>query len=148
MKVILLQDVKKLGKKGDVVNISDGYARNFLFPRKLAEEANEANMHILNAKKENERKKKLAEMEEAQKLAAELKDKVIKLQVKSGDNGKLFGAITSKDIAERINKDYNLKIDKKKIVMDTIKLTGEYNIEVKLYPEVSTKMKVVIVPQS
>jgi len=148
MKVILLQDVKKLGKKGDVVNISDGYARNFLFPRKLAEEANDTNMHILNMKKENERKKKLAEIEEAQKLAAELKDKIIKLEVKSGDNGKLFGAITSKDIAERINKDFNLKIDKKKIVMDTIKLTGEYDIEVKLYPEVSTKMKVVIVPQS
>ncbi|NLL31327.1 MAG: 50S ribosomal protein L9 [Clostridiales bacterium] len=148
MKVILLQDVKKLGKKGDVVNTSDGYARNFLFPRKLAEEANDTNMHILNTKKENERKKKLAEMEEAQKLAAELKDKVIKLQVKSGDNGKLFGAITSKDVAERINKDYKLKIDKKKIVMDTIKLTGEYDIEVKLYPEVSTKMKVIIVPQS
>lgn len=148
MKVILLQDVKKLGKKGDVVNTSDGYARNFLFPRKLAEEANDTNMHILNTKKENERKKKLAEMEEAQKLAAELKDKVIKLQVKSGDNGKLFGAVTSKDVAERINKDYKLKIDKKKIVMDTIKLTGEYDIEVKLYPEVSTKMKVIIVPQS
>lgn len=148
MKVILLQDVRKLGKKGDVVNTSDGYARNFLFPRKLAEEANDTNMHILNTKKENERKKKLAEMEEAQKLAAELKDKVIKLQVKSGDNGKLFGAITSKDVAERINKDYKLKIDKKKIVMDTIKLTGEYDIEVKLYPEVSTKMKVIIVPQS
>jgi large subunit ribosomal protein L9 len=148
MKVILLQDVKKLGKKGEVVNTSDGYARNYLFPRKLAEEANDSNMHILNTKKENERKKKLAELEAAQRLAAELKGKVVKLEVKSGDNGRLFGAITSKDVAEQINKNFNLKVDKKKIVMDTIKLTGEYNIEVKLYPEVSTKMKVIIVSQS
>ena len=82
MKVILLQDVKKVGKKGDVVDISDGYARNFLFPRKLAEEANNNNMHILNTKKENERKKKLAEIEAAQKLASELKGKEIKIEAK------------------------------------------------------------------
>jgi len=145
MKVILLQDVKKLGKKGDVVDISDGYARNFLFPRKLAEQANDANMHILNTKKENERKQKLAEIEAAQKLAADLKGKEIKIVGKAGDNGRLFGAITSKDVAEKINETYKLKIDKKKIVMDTIKLTGEYDIEIKLYPEVTTKMKVVIV---
>lgn len=145
MKVILLQDVKKLGKKGDILEISDGYARNFLFPRKLAEQANNNNVHILNMKKENERKQKLAEIEAAQKLAAELKGKEIKILGKAGDNGRLFGAITSKDVAEKINEIYKLKIDKKKIVMDTIKLTGEYDIEIKLYPEVSTKMKVVVV---
>lgn len=148
MKVILLQDVKNIGKKGDIVNASDGYARNFLLPRKLAEEANESNVHILNTKKENERKKKLAEIEAAQKLALELKDKEIKLEAKSGENGKLFGAITSKDVAEVINKEFKLSIDKKKIVMDTIKIAGTYNIEIKLYPEVSTKMKIVIIPQS
>ena len=145
MKVILLQDVKKLGKKGDILEISDGYARNFLFPRKLAEQANDNNVHILNMKKENERKQKLAEIEAAQKLAAELKGKEIKILGKAGDNGRLFGAITSKDVAEKINEIYKLKIDKKKIVMDTIKLTGQYDIEIKLYPEVSTKMKVVVV---
>lgn len=145
MKVILLQDVKKLGKKGDILEISDGYARNFLFPRKLAEQANDNNVHILNMKKENERKQKLAEIEAAQKLASELKGKEIKILGKAGDNGRLFGAITSKDVAEKINEIYKLKIDKKKIVMDTIKLTGEYDIEIKLYPEVSTKMKVVVV---
>lgn len=145
MKVILLQDVKKLGKKGDILEISDGYARNFLFPRKLAEQANDNNVHILNMKKENERKQKLAEIEAAQKLAAELKGKEIKIIGKAGDNGRLFGAITSKDVAEKINEMYKLKIDKKKIVMDTIKLTGQYDIEIKLYPEVSTKMKVVVV---
>ncbi|CUU51168.1 50S ribosomal protein L9 [Clostridium beijerinckii] len=147
MKVILLQDVKKIGKKGDIIEASDGYARNFLFPRKLAQEASAANMHILNNKKENERKQKLAELEAAQKLAEELKGKEIKIKAKTGENGKLFGAITSKDVAELIREQYKIEIDKKKIVMDTIKLAGGYEIDIKLYPEVSTKMKVIIVPQ-
>ena len=147
MKVILLQDVKKIGKKGDVIEASDGYARNFLFPRKLAQEASDSNMHILNNKKENERKQKLAELEAAQKLAGELKGKEITITAKTGESGKLFGAITSKDVAELIKKQYKIEIDKKKIVMDTIKLAGGYEIDVKLYPEVSTKMKVIIVPQ-
>ena len=146
MKVILLQDVKKLGKKGDVIEASDGYARNFLFPRKLAEEATANALHVVNAKKENERKKKLAELEAAQKLAGELKGKEVTINAKAGENGRLFGAITNKDIAEVINNKFNLTIDKKKIVMDTIKVAGGYEIEVKLYPEVSTKMKVIIVP--
>jgi len=148
MKVILLQEVKKVGKKGDVIEASDGYARNFLFPRKLAQEANDSNMHILNNKKENERKQKLAELEAAQKLAGQLKGKEITIKAKAGENGKLFGAITSKDVAQLIKEQYNLEIDKKKIVMDTIKLAGGYEVDVKLYPEVSTKMKVIIVPQA
>lgn len=148
MKVILLQDVKKIGKKGDVINTSDGYARNFLFPRKLAEEATASNLHILNNKKENERKQKLAELEAAQKVASELKGKEIKISAKTGEGGRLFGAITSKDIAELIKSQYKVIVDKKKIVMDTIKLAGGYEIEVKLYPQVSTKMKVIIVPQN
>ena len=146
MKVILLQDVKKMGKKGDVIEASDGYARNYLFPRKLAEEAPANALHVVNAKKENERKKKLAELEAAQKLAGELKGKEVTINAKAGESGRLFGAITNKDIAEVINKTFNLSIDKKKIVMDTIKVAGGYEIEVKLYPEVSTKMKVIIVP--
>ena len=148
MKVILLQEVKKMGKKGDVIEASDGYARNFLFPRKLAQEANDSNMHILNNKKENERKEKLAQLEAAQKLAGELKGKEITIKAKAGESGKLFGAITSKDVAELIKAQYKIEIDKKKIVMDTIKLAGGYDIEVKIYPEVSTKMKVIIVPQA
>lgn len=147
MKVILLQDVKKLGKKGDVIEASDGYARNFLFPRKLAEEATANALHVVNAKKENERKKKLAELEAAQKLASELKGKEVSIDAKAGDNGRLFGAITNKDIAEVINNKFNLSIDKKKIVMNTIKVAGQYDIEIKLYPEVSTKMKIIIVPK-
>lgn len=148
MKVILLQDVKKLGKKGDVINSSDGYARNYLFPRKLAEEATDSNLHILNNKNEKERKQKLAEVEAAQKLASELKGKEITIKAKTGDSGKLFGAITSKDVAELIKAQYKVEVDKKKIVMDTIKLAGVHEIDVKLYPEVSTKMKLVIVPQN
>ena len=147
MKVILLQDVKKMGKKGDVIEASDGYARNYLFPRKLAEEATANALHVVNAKKENERKKKLAELEAAQKLAAELKGKEVTINAKAGDNGRLFGAITNKDVAEVINSQFNLSIDKKKIVVNTIKVAGGYEIEVKLYPEVSTKMKVIIVPK-
>lgn len=147
MQVILLQDVKKLGKKGDVINTSDGYARNYLFPRKLAQEATDSNLHILNNKKENERKQKLAELEAAQKLASELKDKEIKITAKTGESGKLFGAITSKDVAELIKTQYKVVVDKKKIVMETIKVAGGYTIEVKLYPEVITKMKVIFVPQ-
>ena len=147
MKVILLQDVKKMGKKGDVLEASDGYARNYLFPRKLAEEATANALHVVNAKKENERKKKLAELEAAQKLAAELKGKEVTINAKAGDNGRLFGAITNKDVAEVINSQFNLSIDKKKIVVNTIKVAGTYEVEVKLYPEVSTKMKVNIVPK-
>ena len=147
MKVILLQDVKKMGKKGDVIEASDGYARNYLFPRKLAEEATANALHVVNAKKENERKKKLAELEAAQKLAAELKGKEVTINAKAGDNGRLFGAITNKDVAEVINSQLNLSIDKKKIVVNTIKVAGTYEVEVKLYPEVSTKMKVNIVPK-
>ena len=147
MKVILLQDVKKMGKKGDVIEASDGYARNYLFPRKLAEEATANALHVVNAKKENERKKKLAELEAAQKLAAELKGKEVTINAKAGDNGRLFGAITNKDVAEAINSEFNLSIDKKKVVVNTIKVAGEYEVEVKLYPEVSTKIKVIIVPK-
>lgn len=144
MKVILLQDVKKIGKKGEVINASDGYARNFLLPRKLAEEATDTNLHILNNKNENERKKKLAEIEAAQKLAAELKGKEINITAKTGEGGKLFGAITSKDVSTLIKEQYNVTIDKKKVVMDTIKTAGGYEIELKLYPEVQTKMRVII----
>lgn len=144
MKVILLQDVKSVGKKGEVVNASDGYARNFLFPKKLAQEANDTNMHILNKKNEADRKKKLAETEAAQKLANELKEKEVIIYAKAGDGGKLFGAITSKDISQEMEKQLNVAIDKKKIAINTIKSIGIYTAEIKLYPEISTKIKVVI----
>lgn len=144
MKVILLKDVKGVGKKGDVINAADGYARNFLLPRKLAEQATDNSMHILNNQKEAERRKKLAEIEAAQELAQNLKGKEIVLSVKSGESGRLFGSITGKDIADELNKQTGLNIDKKKIVIDTIRQLGTYDVEVKLYPEISTKIKVTI----
>jgi large subunit ribosomal protein L9 len=144
MKVILLKDVKSMGKKGDTVNASDGYARNYLFPRGLAQEATEGNLHILNNKKEAERRLKLAEIEAAQKLAESLKGKEIKLTVKSGENGRLFGSITGKDIADELNKKFKVNVDKKKVVVDTIRQLGIYDVEVKLYPEISTKIKLVV----
>jgi large subunit ribosomal protein L9 len=147
MKVILLADIKGVGKKGEVINASDGYARNFLFPRKLAQEATEVNLSVLNQKKETERRKKLAEIEAAQKHADELKGKEVKIQAKSGESGRLFGSITSKDVADALNAQLKLNIDKKKIVVDTIRQLGTYEVEIKLYPEVSTKIKVVIVEQ-
>ncbi|ENK1245109.1 50S ribosomal protein L9 [Clostridium tepidum] len=147
MKVILLKDVKSLGKKGDLVNASDGYARNYLIPKKLAEQATENNLHILNNKKEAERRQKLKELEEAQKLAKSLMGKEIKFKVKIGENGRLFGSITSKDISEKLKEQYKIDIDKKKIVADTIRQTGIYEAEIKIYPEVSAKVKVSVLEE-
>ncbi|MCY6372250.1 50S ribosomal protein L9 [Clostridium ganghwense] len=144
MKLILLKDVKGQGKKGEVINVSDGYARNFLLPKGLAKEATDANIHILNKQQEAARKKKLAETEAAQKSAEELRNKEIKISAKAGDGGRLFGAITSKDIASELKKQYKIEVDKKKIVSDTIKQLGTYEVEVKLYPGISTKVKVII----
>lgn len=146
MKVILLQDVKNIGKKGDVVNASDGYARNFLFPKKLAIEATSTSLDINNQEKENQRKKKLEETENAQKIANELKDKKLIIKAKHGDGGKLFGAITSKDIAEEIEKQLGYKFDKKKITVATIKTLGTYEAEIKLYVGVNGKLTVNIEP--
>ncbi|EJO5348137.1 50S ribosomal protein L9 [Clostridium botulinum] len=147
MKVILLKDVKSLGKKGDLVSASDGYARNYLIPKKLAQQATENNVHILNNKKEAERRQKLKELEEAQKLAKSLMGKEIKFKVKIGENGRLFGSITSKDISEKLKEQYNMNIDKKKIVAETIRQTGVYEAEIKIYPEVSTKVKVSVLEE-
>ncbi|SMC26695.1 LSU ribosomal protein L9P [Clostridium acidisoli DSM 12555] len=147
MKVILLKDIKGVGKKGEVINASDGYARNFLFPRKYAEEANDSNLHILNQKNEAVRRKKLEETEAAQKIADGLKGKELKLAAKAGEGGRLFGAITSKDISAEIKKQFKIDIDKKKIITESIRQLGNYEIELKIYPEVTTKINVFVVEQ-
>lgn len=144
MKIILLKDVKNMGKKGDVVEASDGYARNYLFPRKLAQVATDENLHIVNLKKENERRVKLEETEAAQKLADTMRNKELIVKTKVGENGRLFGAITNKDVTELINKTFKTEFDKKKVLMNTIKLVGSYDVEVKIYPEISTKLKVTV----
>lgn len=144
MKVILLNDVKGLGKKGQVVDASDGYARNFLLPKKMAIEATESNVSKLNYQKDVERKKKLEEVEKAQEIANDLFGKEIIIHVKAGENGKIYGAVSNKDVADALMKNYNISIDKKKISLDSIKTMGTYDAEIKIYPEISTKIKVVV----
>ena len=143
MKVILLQDVKTLGKKGDVVEVSDGYARNQLIPKGFAKEATQGNVRNLEKQKALAAEKKAAQKEAAQKQADELEKVTIEIKTKGGDNGKLFGSITSKDIAEALEEQYGLKVDKKKIDLAApIKQTGVTNVTIKLFPEVSAKVKV------
>lgn len=143
MEVILKQDVKGLGKKEDLVKVNDGYARNFLFPRGLAAEANATNINIMKTKKEAEKTKKDRELAHARELSQKLKDMEVVIKTKSGENGKLFGSITSKDISDKLKNDFKLDIDKKKIVLpEPIKATGTAVLDVKLYPEVTGKLRV------
>ncbi|HZK00392.1 MAG TPA: 50S ribosomal protein L9 [Tissierellaceae bacterium] len=143
MKVILLEDVKGLGKKGDLVNSKTGYARNFLFPKELAIEATPANMK----KWEEEMKEKETKMQKEKEQALELKTKLerttVELKGKGGEGGRLFGSITSKDIAEALKKQYKISIDKKKIELkENIKTSGITDIEVRVYPEITANLKV------
>lgn len=145
MKVILLQDVKSIGKKGELVNVSDGYARNFLMPRKLAKEANAQAMNeYKNAEAAKEYKKK-TEIENANALKDKLDGKIIKIVAKAGQGGKLFGSVTTKEIAAEIKKQYNVSIDKKKIALATdIKSFGTYTAEVKLHTGITAGMSIVV----
>ncbi len=122
MKVILTQDIKGVGKKDDVINANDGYARNYLFPKKLAVLADKGNLTNLQVKKSSEEHRKEIEKEEAKKTAKKIEGILLKLQVKSGENGKIFGSITAKEIADNLEKQYQIKVDKKKIILqDSIK---------------------------
>ncbi|MBQ7241491.1 MAG: 50S ribosomal protein L9 [Firmicutes bacterium] len=143
MKVILLEDVRKVGKKGDVVNVTDGYAKHCLLPKKLAMEATNSNLNDIKLKKISDDKKRAEELEEAKKLAEKLKEKTINVFVKAGDNGKLFGSVTGKEIATSIKEQTGIDIDKKKISLaEPIKEVGEKEILVKLNQGVSTTIKV------
>ena len=148
MKVILLDNIKGVGKKDEVVNASDGYARNFLFPKKLAVEANNENMSKLKAKKQSEQYKKDMDKENAQKIAKQLNDITLSIKVKAGENGKIFGGVTSKEISEELKKQYKIDIDKKKIVLnENIKNIGSFDINVKLYEGVTGKLKVKVISE-
>ncbi|NLM42923.1 MAG: 50S ribosomal protein L9 [Clostridiales bacterium] len=148
MKVVLLQDVKSLGKKDDIVNVSDGYARNFLLPKKLAVEATDTKLKEISDKKKVLEKKKAQEMEEAKALAEKLSNIEVVIKTKAGVSGKLFGSITAKDIADIIKKEHKIEIDRKKIVLDdAIKSLGTQEIEIKVYPEIAAKVKVTIVEE-
>lgn len=145
MQVILLKDVKGLGKKGQVVNASDGHARNYLIPKGLAAEATSGNVNQLNKQKEAEAKKKEQELQTAQTLGKKLEDTTVQLAVKSGEGGRLFGSVNTKDIADILEKKHNLKIDKRKIELkDSIKALGTYTLTVKLHPDVHSELKVTV----
>ena len=148
MKVILKADIKGVGKKDQVINASDGYARNFLFPKNLAVEANNENMSKLKAKQDSNAYKKSQEKEEAEKIADKLSKILLKIKVKSGANGKIFGGVSSKEIADNLHKQYQIKIDKKKIELkDTIKTLGTVNVEIKLFEGVIGKLKVDVISE-
>ncbi len=143
MKVILKEDVKSLGKKGELVNASDGYARNYLFPKGLAIEANAASMNEFNSKENAKKFHKAEEIKAAQKAADELNGKSIQLKAKAGANGKLFGSITAKDISAEIEKAFGIKVDKRKISLDSeIKTFGTFNAEIKIYQGINAVVKV------
>ena len=145
MKVILNADIKGVGKKNEIINASDGYARNFLFPKKLAVPADAQNMNVLNAKKASEQHKKNVEFEEAKKTQEKMKEIVVKIKTKAGENGKTFGSITSKEISENLEKQFKIKVDKKKISLpEQIKTLGTYIVDVKLFEGVVGKLTVVV----
>ena len=143
MEVILLQYVKALGKKGQVVKVNDGYARNFILPKKLGLEANSKNMNDLKLQKANEEKVAAEHLAAAKALAAELKDKEVVLSLKLGEGGKTFGSISSKEIAEAAKSQLGYELDKKKIhLKESIKTLGVHNVELKLHPQVVGELKV------
>ena len=143
MKVILKADIKGVGKKDEIINASDGYARNFLFPKNLAVEANADNMNKLKAKQDSAKFQKNQEKEEAIKISNKISAIELKIKVKAGENGKIFGGVSSKEIAESLQKQYAIKVDKKKIdLKETIKTLGKRTVEIKLFEGVIAKLKV------
>lgn len=142
MKVILLEDVKKLGKKGELIEANDGYARNFIIPKKLGVEATPKNLNDLRQQKLTEEKRQAEILAEAEKMAEDFKGKAVKLSIRVGKEGKVFGQISTKEIADEAKKQLGLEIDKKKMVSDAIKAAGTYKIPVKLHPKVTGELTV------
>ncbi|PRZ16592.1 LSU ribosomal protein L9P [Laceyella sediminis] len=148
MKVILQQDVKGTGKKGEVKEVSEGYARNFLIPRKLAIPATDGNMNTLKEQKRLEEKRKEAELKEAQELGQRIDSLTVKLSTKTGQGGRVFGSITSKQISQALKQQHQLQIDKKKILLDEpIRALGVTKVPVKLHPKVSAILSVQVVEE-
>ena len=143
MKVILLQDVKSLGKKGEIVNVNDGYARNFILPKKLGVEATGKNLNDLKLQKNNEKKVAQENLEAARELAAKLAEGGVVLAIKVGEGGRAFGSVSSKEIAAAVKEQMGLDVDKKKIQLkEAIKSLGTHIVSVKLHPEVTAELKV------
>ncbi|CQR69996.1 50S ribosomal protein L9 [Sporomusa ovata DSM 2662] len=145
MKVILQQEVKKLGKKGDIIEVSEGYARNYLLPQKLAVMATANNVNNANLQKVAEERKKERALDEAKLLAAQMTKITVSIPVKMGEGGRLFGSVTAKDIAEALVKEHKLELDKRKIELkDALKSLGTFTVPIKLHPEVSTQIQVTL----
>ncbi len=145
MKIVLLQDVKSLGKKGQTVNVSDGYARNYIIPKKLGEEATAANLAKLAGQKKYEEKVAAEQLAAAKELAEKIEKIALKLAVKVGESGKVFGSVSGKEISEAAAEQFGIEIDKKKLVLDEpLKTVGEHIVAVKLHRDVTAKLKVII----
>ncbi len=143
MKIILLQDEKKLGKKGDIIEASDGYARNFILPKKIGVEANAKNLNDLKLQKANEAKIAKARLEEAQALAKQLEEKTVEVKMRAGEGGRAFGSVSSKEIVNACKEQHGIELDKKKLVLpEALKNFGVYEVDVKLHPQVAAKLKV------
>ncbi len=145
MKVILKDNIKGVGKKDEIINASDGYARNYLLPKGLAVEANSGNLAKLKAKQDSFKYQKNQEKEEAKKVADKLSKIILKIKVKSGENGKIFGGVTSKEIAEELKKVHSIDVDKKKVMLkENIKNLGRYKVDIKLYEGIIAGLAVTI----
>ena len=145
MKVVLLADVKGQGKKDEIINVSDGYARNFLFPRKLAIEADAKVLNEIKGREASQKHKIEVETAEAKAIAAKMDSILVKITASSGADGRLYGSITAKDIAEKLAKDYGITVDKRKIQLDDpIRAYGKYDLDVKLYTDVTGKVHVLV----
>ena len=148
MKVILLQDIEHQGKQGEVVTVSDGYARNYLYPRKLAVEAAGGALKNLQSKHAQEERRTEKLLQEAERTAGQLNEKTVTLTVKAGENSRLYGRVTASDIAEAVARDLSVKLDKRKIgLLDPIKSVGEYEIPIKLHRDVTVPLKVAVVAE-
>lgn len=143
MKVVLLKDVKAQGRKGDLIEVSDGYARNFLFPKGLAKEATKNVLNDLKGQQESAEYRKAEELKQAKELSVKLAELTVTLSAKAGANGKLFGSITAQNVADELKMQHHIVVDKRKFVLpDGIKHTGLTEVEIRVYPEISAKLKV------
>lgn len=147
MDVVLLKDVKTLGKKGELVSVNEGYARNYLIPRGLAAIATDGIVTQINQKKEAEKKAEEKAKQEALELAKMLKGQTVTIKVKAGDRGRIFGSITNNDVATAINKKFGIDVDKKRVQIDSIKELGVFDARLRLYPEITTEVKVSVVAE-
>lgn len=148
MEVILLQDVKALGKKGDLVKVNDGYARNFILPKKLGLEANAKNLNDLKLQKAADEKKLRELLEEAKEFATKIEAKTLQLSIKSGEGGRTFGSISSKEIATALKSQFSIDVDKKKIQLsDPIKNIGMHTVQIKVHPQVNAELKIKVSEQ-